>query len=323
MTLVKCIHWRLIMSMLLWPIAAQFCTFHSMCSIASPLPPNIVLGSLTLRIKARLLCLSHKSRLACTMTCHVGPERPWGWDQTLGLINDLWAPQLHFPAATHKLEFLGLFIWPFPSDYITITNIVLLLLSSKASQDEWLLLRAWSPTTNFSTQVYLSLLLEPLWWGWQTHHHQSEHDSPLPEVCRCLANIFLSIHLIWVCQAGQWWEETEWVCDHIYGWSFLEKNTIVAVRLLWFYLWCRYSCLSSFNRMANLTWALRQFIEQQMKEAMLLGEDLQFLPVCSESLTMISVIIDYRLWTYLCFAVVFLDTSSMTHLYIAFISTQL
>jgi len=42
-----------------------------------------------------------------------------------------------------KFEFLGLFIWSFPSDYIMITNIVLLL-SMKTSWDEQLLLGAWS-----------------------------------------------------------------------------------------------------------------------------------------------------------------------------------
>jgi len=37
------------MSMLLWPTAAQFCTFHPTCSVASPLPPDVVFGSLTPR----------------------------------------------------------------------------------------------------------------------------------------------------------------------------------------------------------------------------------------------------------------------------------
>ena len=49
---------------------------------------------------------------------------------------------------SRELEFLGLFIWSFPSDYITITNTVLLL-SSKASRDERLLLGACRPSFVF------------------------------------------------------------------------------------------------------------------------------------------------------------------------------
>jgi len=35
--------------------------------------------------------------------------------------------QLFWQPLSREFEFLGLFIWSFPSDYITITNIVLLL----------------------------------------------------------------------------------------------------------------------------------------------------------------------------------------------------
>ena len=51
------------------------------------------------------------------------------WNPMLGLIIDVQAPRATFPAAALlrvcQFEFLGLFIWSFPSDYITITNIVL------------------------------------------------------------------------------------------------------------------------------------------------------------------------------------------------------
>jgi len=50
--------------------------------------------------------------------------------------------QLFRHPLSREFEFLGLFIWSFPSDYITITNIV--LPSTKTSRDEWLLLGAWS-----------------------------------------------------------------------------------------------------------------------------------------------------------------------------------
>jgi hypothetical protein len=82
-----------------------------MCSITSPLPPDVVFGSLTLRIKAGLLCLSRKSKPARMRICHAGPERLWHWDPTLGLINDVRDPRMTFPAAALSRAFVLSFVY--------------------------------------------------------------------------------------------------------------------------------------------------------------------------------------------------------------------
>ena len=92
------------------------------CSLSScSLPPDVVFGSLTSRVEN-----DHANR-PVGWSCHTGPERGWGWDPTLGLINDLRDHRVTFPAAALSWARALRFVYSFPSDYITITDLGLLL----------------------------------------------------------------------------------------------------------------------------------------------------------------------------------------------------
>jgi len=75
--------------------------------------------------------------------CHTGPERPWSWDPTLGLIIDVRAPQATFPAAALSRVWVLRFVYlVFPirlyNDHKYSSPP-----STKTSRDKWLLLGAW------------------------------------------------------------------------------------------------------------------------------------------------------------------------------------
>jgi len=68
--------------------------------------------------------------------CHAGPKRPWVWDPTLGLISDLRAHRVHFPAAALSRAQVLSFVYLFTpiNDHI-IRFVIPLIVCRDSSSD--------------------------------------------------------------------------------------------------------------------------------------------------------------------------------------------